>query len=271
MQQAQNKNGAEVATSHAVKLKTPNEKEFNMFNSTIDIKLPALNSGALTMSSRELAELCKKQHDNVLRDIRGYITKGILKIEETPYIHPQNGQLYVEFLLNKRDSLLVVSGYDAKLRAKIIDRWIELEEALSKPSLPDLSTHTGTLLALRNLTEQTITILAERDQAIATKAQIGSKREATAMARASKAVRKADELSKELGRHMTQATIIAVQTVTGKEYNWRFLKRWCEEQGIKAVEVFDPRWGKVKAWPAVAWLAVFGIDLSALFKPSVTE
>ena len=64
----------------------------------------------LTMSSREIAELCGKEHRNVLRDIRGYVERGVLKTEQTPYIDAQNGQTYYEFSLNKRDTLLVVSA-----------------------------------------------------------------------------------------------------------------------------------------------------------------
>lgn len=79
------------------------------------------------MSTREIAQLTGKSHDNVLRDARRLRTEGVLKSEETPYTHPQNGQSYPEFLLSQRDTLVLVSGYNAQLRAKIIDRWQELE------------------------------------------------------------------------------------------------------------------------------------------------
>ncbi|MBF8726097.1 phage regulatory protein/antirepressor Ant [Pseudomonas putida] len=79
------------------------------------------------MSTREVAELTGKSHDNVLRDARALAKRGVLKSEETPYVHPQNGQAYPEFLLDQRDALVLVSGYDASLRARIIDRWQELE------------------------------------------------------------------------------------------------------------------------------------------------
>ncbi|WP_336334681.1 phage regulatory protein/antirepressor Ant [Pseudomonas putida] len=79
------------------------------------------------MSTREIAQLTGKSHDNVLRDARRLVEEGVLKSEETPYTHPQNRQSYPEFLLSHRDTLVLVSGYSAKLRAKIIDRWQELE------------------------------------------------------------------------------------------------------------------------------------------------
>lgn len=82
------------------------------------------------MSSREIAELTGKSHDNVLRDARALVKQGVLKSEETPYTHPQNGRVYPEFLLSQRDTLVLVSGYNAQLRAKIIDRWQELESGV---------------------------------------------------------------------------------------------------------------------------------------------
>ena len=38
------------------------------------------NASTLTMSSREIAELCEKRHDNVLKLVRELIERGLLKI-----------------------------------------------------------------------------------------------------------------------------------------------------------------------------------------------
>lgn len=92
-----------------------------------------LDFGARKMSTREVAELTKKSHDNVMRDARRLVAEGVLKTEETPYTHPQNGQTYPEFLLSQRDTLVLVSGYSAQLRARIIDRWQELETRIAQP------------------------------------------------------------------------------------------------------------------------------------------
>lgn len=80
------------------------------------------------MSSREIADLTGSSHDNVLKTVRGLIKRGVVSGNETPYIHPQNGQTYSEVLLDYRNTMVVVSGYSVELRAKIIDRWQALEE-----------------------------------------------------------------------------------------------------------------------------------------------
>jgi phage regulator Rha-like protein len=79
------------------------------------------------MSSREIAGLTGSMHDNVLKTVRALRDRGVVFGNETPYVHPQNGQTYTEFNLNFRDTMIVVSGYSVELRARIIDRWQELE------------------------------------------------------------------------------------------------------------------------------------------------
>lgn len=88
---------------------------------------------APTMSSREIADLTNASHDNVLKTIRALVARGVVSGNETPYVHPQNGQTYSEFLLSYRDTMVVVSGYSVELRARIIDRWQELEAQAAKP------------------------------------------------------------------------------------------------------------------------------------------
>lgn len=93
------------------------------------------NGAPVTMSSREIAELTGSSHDNVLKTIRGLVKKGVVSGNETPYVHPQNGQTYKQFELDYRNTMIVVSGYSVELRAKIIDRWMELEEAEKRQAL----------------------------------------------------------------------------------------------------------------------------------------
>jgi len=45
------------------------------------------------------------------------------------YINEQNGQEYPCYKLPYRETMILVSGYSVELRAKVIDRWLELEKA----------------------------------------------------------------------------------------------------------------------------------------------
>ncbi len=98
-----------------------------------------INKSALTMNTREIAELTGKRHDNVLRDAMSmlnelYRGESLLSFEGT-YIHEQNNQRYPLLNLPKRETLILVSGYSVELRAKIIDRWQELESQQA-PAIP---------------------------------------------------------------------------------------------------------------------------------------
>ena len=104
-----------------------------------------------TMSSREIAELTNKEHRNVTADIEKLMNElgGVLKIQHTTYVNDQNKQEYKMYLLDKESTLVLISGYSAEIRLKIIRRWQELE---TKSNLTvfnqDTSTHRGALLAL---------------------------------------------------------------------------------------------------------------------------
>ncbi len=101
--------------------------------------LPIMNKNAstLTMSSREIAELCEKEHRHVARDIEVMFEQ--LEINPKGYVqiwtHPQNGQSYREFMLPKDLTLTLVAGYSVKLRKRIIDRWLELENQQNPTAL----------------------------------------------------------------------------------------------------------------------------------------
>lgn len=81
------------------------------------------------MSSREIAELTGKRHDNVLADIRKMLDE--LEVSITEFSGVYKDQQDIErpcFNLPKREALILTSGYSVKQRAAIIDRWQALEE-----------------------------------------------------------------------------------------------------------------------------------------------
>ena len=89
------------------------------------------NKQQVTITSLEIAEVTSKLHKNVVRDIEEQL--GQLKFELSNYLDSyttsQNKQVKM-YRLPKREALIVISGYDVKLRAKIIDKLEELENKL---------------------------------------------------------------------------------------------------------------------------------------------
>lgn len=91
--------------------------------------LMTLTSKPLTMSSREIAALVGKEHFHVMRDIRTLRTQlgALFGGSIQTWRHPQNGQTYDEFALDKDTCLTLLLGYDPVARLKVVKRWQELE------------------------------------------------------------------------------------------------------------------------------------------------
>lgn len=216
-----------------------------------------------TMSSREIAELIGKRHDHLMVDIQ----KMLIDLElDAPSFSgsykTEQGNTYPLFNLPKRETIILVSGYNVTMRAKIIDRWQELESQ-SVAMIPQ--TYKEALLALVHAEEVKEQLTIERDTAIATKAHISDRKTATALNTASQAVKRANKLESEIGRCINHATILAVRNATGTEYAWQPLRKYCKAFDIDTNTVHDERYGKVKSYPARAWMAVHGVDINVLF------
>ena len=110
----------------------------------------------MTMSTREIAALLNRQHSNIKISAERLAEKGVIgTLAMQEFSH--NGITYTEYLLSKRDSLVLVAQNCPEFTAAIVDRWQELEagQAFSVPT-----TLSG---ALRLAAEQAETI--ERQQA----------------------------------------------------------------------------------------------------------
>ncbi|WP_404977345.1 Rha family transcriptional regulator [Bartonella sp. CL434QHHD] len=74
------------------------------------------------MSSREIAELCSKRHDHVMRDIKKMLEElnapkfGV--VDFSGYYLDSKGESRPCYNLLKRECLILVSGYSTALRAK---------------------------------------------------------------------------------------------------------------------------------------------------------
>ncbi|EAY6005722.1 transcriptional regulator [Salmonella enterica] len=233
----------------------------------------------VTMSSREIAKLTGKEHKNVIRDIWDMVEDlyGITK-DGSDLSHKKNQTVtlsygidvtvdtrgYVShFRLDKPHVECLLTGYSAVLRMTVIRHIYKLEEQINRRSLP--GNYKQALLALVQAETEKEQIALERDQAIETKAWIGEKREATAMATASAAVRAKNKLAERVGEGKNYAAIIPVEKKLGQKFKWQPLRKWCRENDVTPHDVDDPRFGSVKSWPRAAWLAVYGVDLRKLF------
>lgn len=93
-----------------------------------------LMTNKMTMSSKEIAELTGKRHDNVLADIRKMLAE-IGSPEKLGDYKDGLGRSYPMLLLDKNEALCLVAGYNSQMRMAIIKRWQELENA-NKPQIP---------------------------------------------------------------------------------------------------------------------------------------
>lgn len=198
----------------------------------------------LTMSSRDIAELCDKEHRHVLRDIDNlnetYEKMGMLKVGETSYTHEQNGQTYREYLLTKEQTIDLITGYRADLRIRINRRWQQLEQGKTK-LLPQTK-----LEALK-------AYVAEIEAHELTKTQLTHEKELA---------------KKDNGKSIYGASIKQVNQALNSTYTWQPLKKYCEENHMELEYIFPNGYGSlaVAVYPYGAWLNVYEIDLNLIFK-----
>ena len=151
-----------------------------------------------------------------------------------------------------------------KVGKKVRRYFIEFEEAHKQNFIPqDLPT---ALRAYANEVEQKQLALKQRDYALATKAWIGSKREATAMATASAAKREADKLRIKLDQSKEYATIKKVagnMKTSEKNYNFYFLRDVSEELGKDRPFCEDKNYPRgLRAYHKDVWLKAYNIDIT---------
>jgi phage antirepressor YoqD-like protein len=113
--------------------------------------IKAVNS-VLSMSSRDIAEVTKKDHSNVKRDIASMVLQlnyPDKKLKDCPDfnhselkghnitvgLYDHFGNTYSEYFLDYEMTMLLVSGYSVVLRHSILKRWQELESQQA-PKLP---------------------------------------------------------------------------------------------------------------------------------------
>ncbi|RJX81287.1 Rha family transcriptional regulator [Pseudomonas sp. LS-2] len=233
-----------------------------------------IKDGDAVTTSLAIADGCEVDHASVIKLVRTYQSDlgefGEVGFEIRP--NPQGSPTEYALLNEQQSTLLltymrntdIVRAFKKRL---VREFWRMVQQRIRPtPALPsDYITALEHLLASKRSEQLAID---QRDHAVATKAEIGSRREATAMAAASAAVRQVRKLEAALGRGALEATVTAVEKAARRKFGkqgFRPLKNWCEAHGVSAPKVHDTRYGWVRSWPAAAWAAVYQIELADLF------
>ena len=135
------------------------------------LTLQTAGAGAVdvTMSSRDIADLVEKRHDNVLRTIENLSARGAIappQFEEVQNDGP-GPKMIGQFRVGKRDSYVIVAQLSPELTARLVDRWQELELSAPAPALPRTFAE-----ALRLAADQQDVIAAQAEQLAAAAAAV---------------------------------------------------------------------------------------------------
>ena len=193
------------------------------------IKIEVVN-GRPCVTSLQVAEAFGKEHKNVLADIRNTISKcsesfSGLNFQLAEYKDDQ-GKPRPMYLLTKDGLMMVTMGYTTHeamtIKEAYINRFNEMERQIAEAdkgllpqTYPEALRSLAAEVELREAEKQQ-RLLAEhqRDEAIRTKAQIGSRREATAMNTASRLSKENARLVEEYTERGTYMAVTAIPFLT---------------------------------------------------------
>lgn len=114
----------------------------NVSTPRIGINLNNTNE-PLAMSSQEIADVAKSRHDNVRTTIERLVTRGVIvqPAMQDEQIKDKMGRNRTQkvYMVNKRDSYIVVAQLSPEFTADLVDRWQELEKQVAQPALPQIT------------------------------------------------------------------------------------------------------------------------------------
>tara|TARA_R110000868_G_scaffold90320_6_gene250870 strand:+ start:7822 stop:8301 length:480 start_codon:yes stop_codon:yes gene_type:complete len=92
------------------------------------------NSTHIAMTSRELAQLTGKRHDNVKRTIDTLAARDAISLPQIEEVSNTGfgPKVVIEYRVTERDSYVIVAQLSPEFTAKLVDRWMELEEQVAQ-------------------------------------------------------------------------------------------------------------------------------------------
>lgn len=202
----------------------------------------------VSMTSKDIADLVGSRHSDVKRSIERLARKGSIQLTSMVFSEKINDlglstqQSYYEFTgeQGKRDTIIIAAQIRPEVTAKIVDRWLELEQRNQTP--------TTYIEALKQL----ISREEERQALVERTAQLTHQKELAKL---------------ETGKSIYGASIKQVNNKTGDSYTWRPLAKWCDENDIEPQTVCLNGYDSLptKIYPSEAWLDVYELDLDLLF------
>lgn len=207
---------------------------------------PLTTSIAISIGSRN-------EHKAVIQLVRQYRGDleefGRVAFEMSPFETAGGVQKREVALLNEQQATLLLTYMKntAIIRAfkkRLVKEFFEAKKPTNVIQLLELATD--------ELKKKQV----ELDHAIKTKAEIGTKREATAMARASSEKRRADQLARELGDHTLWKSAKSIDWVSNvlvsSRAMWsqfgKYLSRLSKDMGMECQSIEDSSYGTVKAY-----------------------
>ena len=215
---------------------------------------------------------------NHMRNAERFIDgKHFFKVEGDELRTLKNSLSDFEVLSPNTRSLTLWTEKGAARHAKILDTdqawdifeqleevYFSVKEKSHFPALPNFADPAEAAIAWANEYKAKQQALADAEYFKATKAEIGSRREATAMGRLSAKVKEVEKLKTQLDSSTGFATIKKVQALTGGTYDTYELRRYSKTNRLEIQKAEDTNYGSVNSYHKDAWLAVYNINLSLI-------
>lgn len=191
-----------------------------------------IQTNALTMSSREIADLVESRHDKVKQSMERLAERGLITLSPLGVVsHDGPGPKVISvYNVSKRDSYVVVAQLSPEFTARLVDRWHELENQQGKRFPANYRDALRELIALDEAREE--------------------------------AEKQAKLLEIKLDEASEWASVKKVEAKLGRSFPWAPLKHYSMAHGYDMPKVFDQNYERgVNAYHADVWLAVYDVRI----------